>query len=440
MKRLQAWAIVASLAAGVVVASAWSAPADAATRSSVLKAAAEYARSQGYHVGIAVYDTKTKQISGSGDDTGAFASESVVKVMIANRLLVQGRMSGTTAHRAWKMITQSDDGIATSFYASVGGDGLINWIKRRYHVRNLGTPPSSPGYWGNTHITPRGLVTYYARMKRDPRVAPWLITAMRHIREFGSDGTYQYFGLPSATSGAAVKQGWGCDFASGCGTADFNTTGLVNHDRYAVAILARGPLSTYGSAISSMLTRTARILLPGGRFPDPRPTVRRLTRTAGRTSGGQQLSIFGNDFTDVRAVLFGAVRGTALQVRGTHLLSVTTPAHAAGRFPVRVVTTHGTSPAVHFTFGRTAMVNAVTPSAGPTDGGVKVTVTGERFSSTTRVMFGGARATNLHVVSDTSLTVSAPAHQAADVHVRVVTPFGWSAASAADRFQFQAVP
>src|SRR3954452_18885470 len=230
MLRLKPWAIVGSLAVGVLVAPAWSAPSSAASRSSVLTAAAGFARSQGYHIGIAVYDTKTNEIYGSGDDTGPSASESIVKAMIATRLLVQGRMTGTTAHRAWKMITQSDDGIATSFYNSVGGDGLINWIERRYHVWNLGSPPSSPGYWGNTHITPRGLVTYYARVKRDPRVGPWLIRAMHHARPYGSDGTYQFFGLPSATSGAAVKQGWGCDFAAGCGTADFNTTGFVNND------------------------------------------------------------------------------------------------------------------------------------------------------------------------------------------------------------------
>ena len=160
MQRHSVWAAVGSLAIGFFVAPSWpSSPAFAATRATVLQEAAGYARSLGYHIGVAVYDTQTRRSYGSGDDTGQFASESVVKVMIANRLIVQGRMSGTTAHRAWKMITQSDDGIASSFYYSVGGDGLINWIKRRYHVWNLGTPPSSPGYWGNTHLTPRGLVT-----------------------------------------------------------------------------------------------------------------------------------------------------------------------------------------------------------------------------------------------------------------------------------------
>ena len=440
-QRLKSWATVGSLVIGLLGAPPWTA-ASAATRASVLTAAASYARSAGYHIGIAVYDTSTNKLYGSGDDTGTFASESVVKVMIANRLIVQGRMSGATARQAWKMITQSDDGIATSFYNSVGGDGLINWVKRRYHVWDLGSPPSSPGYWGNTHITPRGLVRYYVRLKRDSRAGPWLLRAMHHAREYGSDGTYQFFGIPSATTGAAVKQGWGCDFGGGCDTADFNTTGYVNGDRYAVAILARGSVSTYGAAIGSMLTRTARILLPGGHFPAPRPTVRELTRANGRMSGGQRVGIFGSDFTGVRAVLFGNVRGSAVDVRGPHFLRVTTPGHAAGRYPVRVVTTHGTSPvgAVWFTFGRTATVTAVSPRAGPAGGGTRVTITGLRLAGANQVLFGGVLGTNLHIESATSLSVTAPRHLPGGVHIRVVNRFGWSPTTAADRFQFAGTP
>jgi hypothetical protein len=442
MQRLKTWTIVGSLAVGVTVAPLWSTPATAATRGSVLTAAAGFARSQGFHVGIAVYDTKTNRTYGSGDDTGPFASESVVKAMIATRLLVQGRMSGTTARLAWKMITQSDDGIASSFYGSVGGDGLIHWIKQRYHVWNLGTRPSSPGYWGNTHITARGLVAYYVRMKRDPRVGPWLLRAMHHARPYGSDGTYQFFGLPSATSGAAVKQGWGCDFGAGCDTADFNTTGFVNHDRYAVAILARGPASTYGATIGSMLTHTARILLPGGHFPDPRPTVRELTRTTGDVRGGQRIGVFGSDFTGVRAVLFGKVRGTAVRVLGPHRLRVTAPAHAPGRVPIRVVTSHGSSGAgsVRFVFGNAAQISAVTPAVGPADGETRVQITGRHLGRATHVLFGGVPGTKLRVTSATSLSVTAPQHGPGGVDVRVINPFGRSSVSAADRFQFAGVP
>lgn len=426
---------------GVALAVAAAPPASAITRTNAVASAARYARSQGYHIGIAVYDTRSGRVYGGGDDRGTFASESVVKTMIATRLLVQGRMHGTTASRAWRMITRSDDAIASSFYGSVGGDNLINWVKRRYHVWNLGSPPTRANWWGNTHITPRGLVTFYARVKRDRRVGPWLLSAMHHAKPYGSDGTYQFFGLPSATRGAAVKQGWGADYDDWGRSADFNTTGFVNRDRYAVAILARGPIRYYGAAISSMLTHTARRLLPGGRFPDPLPTVTRLTRAAGKTAGGQRVGVYGSSFTHVRAVYFGYLRGTAIRVVRATYLVVTTPRHPAGSYPVRVITDHGSSGGrVRFRFVRPPAISAVQPTAGPTGGGQVVTVTGGQFTGATKVLFSGVPGTSVHVRSDTSLTVVTPQHSAGTVNVRVVTPYGWSPIVAADRYTYAAAP
>src|ERR1700756_2918667 len=81
-------ALVACLTAAVVDAPS----AQAATRTDVTHAAAAYARSQGYHIGIAVIDTTTGAYYGSGDYFGLFATESVAKVFIATRLLAEGEM------------------------------------------------------------------------------------------------------------------------------------------------------------------------------------------------------------------------------------------------------------------------------------------------------------------------------------------------------------
>jgi hypothetical protein len=40
---------------------------------------------------------------------------------------------------------------------------------------------------------------------------------------------------------AAIKQGWGQDDDDWTASSDFNSTGFVNGDRYAVAILLTGP-------------------------------------------------------------------------------------------------------------------------------------------------------------------------------------------------------
>jgi hypothetical protein len=363
-------------------------------------------------------------------------------VFIATRLLVQGRMHGSTAARAWKMITQSDDAIATSFYGSVGGDNLINWIKARYHVPDLGYPPSRPGWWGNTHLRPCGLVQLYAKLKRDHRVAPWLLNAMHHAREYGSDGTYQFFGIPSATKGFAVKQGWGNDYEVGS-SADFNTTGFVDNNRYAVAILARGPSYTYGSDIGNLLTGVARRLLPGGAFPDPRPSLHGLGGRAGRTTGGSRVIVRGTDFTHVTKVLFGAKRGRDVKVLSPTRLAVTTTPHSRKWVNVYVFTTHGRTyrnDDSRFLFEQPPSVTTMSSHTGRLAGGSRLTIRGHAFVPGTKVSFGDVPAASVTRVSRWKLQVVVPKHAAGAVTVSVASRFGRSRAVAADRYTFLAPP
>ena len=91
--------VLTTVLTAALVSVATATPARAATRSDVLQAAAAYARQQGYHVGIAVLDTRTGVLRGAGYWTGIFASESLIKVFIATRLLHQHRMHGSTAQR-----------------------------------------------------------------------------------------------------------------------------------------------------------------------------------------------------------------------------------------------------------------------------------------------------------------------------------------------------
>jgi len=426
--------------AGSTVVAVSSAPrARAEDRTSALRSAAAYGPKNSYKIGIAVYDTKRHTVYGSGSYRSTFASESVVKAMIATRLIRQGRMHGSTAQRAYKMITQSDDGIASAFYGSVGGDSLINWVKRTYHVPDLGSPPHRANWWGNTHITAIGLVKFYAKVKRDEKVGPWLLNAMHHAHEYGSDGTYQFFGLPSATTHAAVKQGWGIDYDDWGRSADFNTTGFVNGDRYAVAILARGPARTYGRAIGNALTQTARRLLPGGRFPDANPVIQHMTHRSGTTLGGQRINVRGTDFTGVRAVYFGSARATSVQSISAGELSLTAPAHAAGEVSVRVLTTHGISSIrSKYQYVRPPTVTALSPASGPVAGGTTVMVTGTDFTHVLSMWFGNRRASSFRVLSSTRAVAVAPPGTAGSVPVGVHTWYGNAPAVAGNQFTYTA--
>ena len=229
-----------------------------------IRAAVRSATSRGYQAGVAVVDTSTGKLWAAGDYNDLFASESVVKVFIATRLLVSKRMKGDTADSAYRMITRSDDGAASALYGLAGGDGVVPWIAKHYGISNLGTPPTRPGWWGNTHITAAGMARFYAKVKADPLVWPWLSKAMHRATEYGSDGTYQFFGLKQADRNAAIKQGWGQDDDDWGNASDFNSTGYVNSDRYAVAILVKGPPWEYNRGTPAAVTRIAKALMPGG--------------------------------------------------------------------------------------------------------------------------------------------------------------------------------
>jgi len=69
--------------------------------------------------------------------------------------------------------------------------------------------------------------------------------------------------------------------------------------------------------------------------------------------------------------------------------------------------------------GSAPTISSVSPSSGSTSGGTAVTITGSNFISGTTVTFGGTAATNVKIVSSTSMTAMTPAHAAGAVNVVV---------------------
>jgi hypothetical protein len=109
--------------------------------------------------------------------------------------------------------------------------------------------------------------------------------------------------------------------------------------------------------------------------------------------------------------------------------TATLPAEPAGTtVDVRVgVLNSGFSPGSppdndRFTYSQPAPhVSAVSPAHGTASGGTAVTVTGTGLTGAQQVTFGGTPGANLHVASDTSLTVTAPAGPEGKTAAVVVT-------------------
>ena len=85
-------------------------------------------------------------------------------------------------------------------------------------------------------------------------------------------------------------------------------------------------------------------------------------------------------------------------------------------------------------------VTGISPTSGPSAGGITVTITGTNFSNATAVNFGATAATNVQIISATQITAISPAEAAGTVNVTVASPSGTSTITAADQFTYSAAP
>src|SRR6185369_15157611 len=138
----------------------------------------------------------------------------------------------------------------------------------------------------------------------------------------------------------------------------------------------------------------------------------------------------------------GATAATSITVNSSTSITATSPA-GTSTVDLRVTNpggTSATSAADQFTYVATPAVTSLSPTSGPAAGGTVVTITGTNFTGVTAVSFGGTAAAGFTFNSATSMTATSPAGAAGAVDVRVTTPGGTSATSAADQFTYAAPP
>ena len=187
----------------------------------------------------------------------------------------------------------------------------------------------------------------------------------------------------------------------------------------------------------AMVTRTANA---AEEFVGPAVTL--LNPTSGPVAGGTQVTITGTGFVGVSAVTFGGSAATGITVNSVTQITATAPAHAAGLVDVRVATPAGTSAntlADDYTYVSPAgpTVTALNPTSGPAAGGNQVVITGTNLTGATAVVFGTTTLiSGFTVDSATQITVTAAPAGTGTVDVRVTTPAGTSANTAADDYVY----
>ena len=127
-----------------------------------------------------------------------------------------------------------------------------------------------------------------------------------------------------------------------------------------------------------------------------------LVSTSGKE--GAKIGILGQGFSSSSVVKFGGVQAITITLSGTTFITATVP---AGALTAAVTVTTG---ATTLTSPQTFKVTPTFTSFSPTSGsaGTPVVLTGTGLTQTTKVTFGGVRATTFTVNSDTQVTANVP--------------------------------
>jgi beta-lactamase class A len=240
---------------------------DARTR----QATADAAKS-GADIETVALDRNTGQIVSNGDNA-PFPLASVVKLFIADDLLLQASKGQTTLSPADRksldvMLRSSDDGAAENFWNRSGGNAVIARVVARYGL--TGTTAPYNGHWDVTLSTASDLVRYYDMLLDGsgglpPEQANVIMSSLAQSTPTGIDGYPQRFGIPEGlyAEPVAVKQGWFCCW-NGANQVHVSTGVIGPERRYVMAISSLEPDDD--AAARATITQTVKTMFPGGKI------------------------------------------------------------------------------------------------------------------------------------------------------------------------------
>jgi uncharacterized repeat protein (TIGR03803 family) len=319
---------------------------------------------------------------GTTDNQGAYNQGTIFKITAYGKLTTIYNFDNTHGNRTYGQLVQTDDG---KFYAPTTGGGKSN---------------DGVVY----KISPDG---------------KYIV-----LHNFGgSDGAVGWAGLVLATDGNF----YGTTEAGG--TTNDGTIYRISPDR-TFSVLYNFDGTTGSQSYATLLQHTSGILYgvtyAGGAYNDGvfysfdvglGPFVR-LVSTVGKA--GDTAGILGQGFTGTTNVSFDGISASFTVVSDTYVEATVPSAPTTG--PLTVTTPGGT-----LTSNQSFRVKPVILSFSPTSGpvGTPVTITGSSLTQTTKVAFGGVKATSFTVNSDTQVTATVPTG-AQTGHIAITTTGDWT--------------
>jgi hypothetical protein len=250
---------------------------------------------------------------------------------------------------------------------------------------------------------------------------------------------------PSTGGGPLVLTGSNLRGATQVSVGGTPATFTVRTEGGATQLVVTVPAHAAGSA-------AVKVTSPGGSsaaapaavytYAPAAPTVSALSAASASTAGGTVVTLTGTGLGAASGVTVAGVSATALVRTSDTSLSFTVPAHAPGAGDVVVTTPAGRSAAsaaarLSWVAPAAPVVTKLSTATGSTLSPTVVTVTGTGLAQVSGATVGGSPAA-VKVVSDTTLTVTVPAHAAGSAKLVLTAAWTRSAETAAASFSWLA--
>lgn len=235
--------------------------------------ATEEAAEAGADITVLVKDRNTGQLVSNGNGRG-IAIASVVKLFIADDLLLSGKpLSPDDLESFQSMLRSSDDSAAEVFWNRGGGGAVVTRVAQRYGLAS--TRPPKNGRWWNTISTAPDLVRYYDMLLSGAGGLPkdkaeMIVSNLAASTPNGVDGTQpggiypQRFGIPEGLPAVpvAVKQGW----MNVIGNEWMHlSTGIIGADRRYIMVIGSDQPASAATARAT-ITQAVKTMFPKGRI------------------------------------------------------------------------------------------------------------------------------------------------------------------------------
>lgn len=160
------------------------------------------------------------------------------------------------------------------------------------------------------------------------------------------------------------------------------------------------------------------------------PQITGIFPLGGPVTGGTPVTITGSGFSGATNVRFGELPGSSLAIYSNERITVIAPAHPAGAVAITVTTAAGNGS----TFGPPLVFNyeeypfprpsEISPSSGPCDRSVVITLTGSGFTNTDKIWFGNESGYIEKITDDSHMEVRPPQSSPGTVDIRLRNAHG----------------